>query len=119
MTEQIKQSQGEYTSIDQLGKDDFDVAEVLEGVLGEKIVLMIYSKTAKKRSQAFVDLDRGLAKFDFNDIEKEERNDIFISLFAVMVRGTADLDFQVNMHGIQLILNMMKNHSKNFQKLDD
>ena len=94
-------------------------ALILEEILGKRAVLMLYSKQPKVRAQAFHNLNHGLSKFDFSQIEKQERQQIFVALFAVLNKGCADNDIQVNMYAIELLLNMMKNHYKNFEELED
>ena len=63
----------DYSEINQLKQGDIKTALILEEVLGKRMVLMLYSKQPKIRSQALVDLNRGLTKFDFSKIDKRER----------------------------------------------
>ena len=54
-------------------KDDLKTAEILDEILGKRLVLMIYSKVAKHRAHALSDLNMGLARFPFDEIDKLER----------------------------------------------
>ena len=59
--------------VNKLNKDDAKTAAVLKEVLGKRMVSMLFSEQPKLKSKAFNDLNRGIGKFDFAGIEKEER----------------------------------------------
>lgn len=82
------------------------------------MVMMLYSKQPALKSKALTDLNRGLGKFRFDSIEKEERQEIFVALFAMIDKGCWERDHQVNMDAINLLLSMMQYHYSNFEQLD-
>ena len=69
--------------------------------------------------QAAKDLDRGLQKFQFDHISKNERADIFVALFSVIDRLCWDENGEVNKEAINLLLSIMQYHYKNFEELND
>ena len=81
--------------------------------------MLLYSRDPKLKSQACHDLNRGLAQFRFDMIDKEERQEIFVALFAMLDKGCWDPAEQVNVDSIDLLVSMMKYHYTNFEKLDD
>ena len=82
----------------------------MDDILGKRLVLMIYSKVAKHRAHALSDLNMGLARFPFHQIEKAERQKIFVALWSVMNRGVHDDDKNVNLNSITLLLGMIQDH---------
>ena len=63
----------EDTAIDKLNGADAKTATVLKEVLGTRMVNMLFSEQPKLKSKAFNDLNKGIGKFDFDEIEKDER----------------------------------------------
>jgi hypothetical protein len=100
-------SDQDYTEIDQLHKDDLKTAQILDDVIGKRLVLMLYSKVAKHRAHALSDLNMGLARFPFKQIDKLERQKIFVALWSVMNRGVHDGDRNVNLNAITLLIGMV------------
>ena len=93
-------------------------AIVLDGVIGKRMVLMLYSKVPKLRATALSDLNRGLAKFPFKKIAKLDRQKIFVALWSVMNHGVHDENNTVNLNAITLLLGMVKDHFKHFDPLE-
>ena len=62
-------------------------------------------------------MNAGVTKFDFAQLEKVERQNIFVALFAVINKGIADRDQQTNLNGITLLLNMIQEQWKHFDNL--
>jgi hypothetical protein len=100
----------DFKEIDELEVDDLKDAKVLEGILGKKMVLKLYSKYPEHREKALEDLNKGLYKFPFMNIDKADRQGIFVSLFAVITKGINDGNNDVNMRAITLLLDMMETH---------
>lgn len=79
---------------------------------------MIYSKVPKHRAHALSDLNMGLSRFPFKQIEKLERQKIFVALWSVMNRGVHDDDKNVNLNAITLLIGMVQDHQKHFDPLE-
>ena len=45
---------------------------------------MLYSKDKDIRSKAFIDLSKGLKKFQFSKIDKADRLNLFVALFGII-----------------------------------
>ena len=109
----------DYTFINQLAETDQKAAQTLEDLLGERMVLMLFSKQANLRAQALVDLSRGVKKFQFDQIEQAERQETFVAIFAVINKGCSDNNFTVNIEAIDVLLNLLESNSSKFGKIED
>lgn len=66
-------------------------------LLGQKRVNMLFSKDPKEKCQALIDFKSGIQSFSIdNNHNPEERQQIYVALFACVRKGLADFDSRVN-----------------------
>ena len=109
----------DYTYINQLAETDQKAATILEDLLGKRLVLMLFSKQAGLRAQALVDLNRGVKKFEFDQVDLAERQEIFVAIFAVINKGCSDNNFQVNLEAIETLLSLLESHSSRLEEIKE
>ena len=101
-----------------LKPEDQNTAAILEPLIGKQMMLMLYSKSPIMRTNGLRDFDHGLTTFPFGSIEESDRQHILVALFAVINKGCADDFSQVNLAAINLLVNTIQDHCKNFEQLD-
>ena len=119
MQDQQEDEEIDFQEIDELNAKDRKAALVLEEILGKTAVLKLYSKYPEVRAQALNDFKKGLALFQFEQLPKDERDETFVAMFAVINKGCNDSDLEVNLSAIDLIIQMMADHEKDLVKISD
>lgn len=82
--------------------------DVLEKALGGNIIKMLYSENVKQKAKAYQVINKGISSFNFDQINKKERQMIQVALLTIINQGILDQNTQVNIYSINLLVNIIQ-----------
>lgn len=86
--------------------------------LGRNLALQLFDLKWTARQKALQDLNQGLKSFEFHRMDRQEVQEMFIALLAVVNRGCADKVAAVSLEAIELFLAVMDDYYREFTKID-
>jgi hypothetical protein len=69
---------------------------------------MLYSENVKQKAKAYQVINKGISSFNFDQINKKERQMIQVALLTIINQGILDQNTQVNIYSINLLVNIIQ-----------